>query len=129
MQITSGDVFLTTFWLCIILILWMPAAWLLMRFLTPKKLIGKYFKKPHFTSAELALFSHFPGTLIRTGIFMNLCVFPRFGGKRQMLDIRENVPQWYIVSARCFVFLFTINALSLILLFIGLIIFIEFFKS
>jgi len=93
------------------------------------KYAKKYFKKPHFTSAELALFSHFPGTLIRTGIFMNLCVFPRFGGKRQMLDIRENVPQWYIVSARCFVFLFTINALSLILLFIGLIIFIEFFKS
>ena len=84
--------------------IWMPFAWLLMRFLTPKVLVEHYFKQPHFTSAELVLFSHFPGTLMRTGIFMNLCLWPSKGKRRQMSDLTKYAPPWYIFACKCFVY-------------------------
>ena len=119
MQITSGDVFIFSIWLAIIYLLWMPATWLLMRFLTPKQLVERYFKKPHFTNAELALFSHFPGTLMRTGIFMNLCVLPKKGKKRKIINIRDNVSNWYVVLSHIFVFFALGQGLLFIVLLFG----------
>jgi len=96
--------FITAIWLAIVFVLWMPPAWLMMRFLTPKKLLDRYFKEPHFTSAEIALFSHFPGTLMRTGIFMNLCVWPNRGERRKITDLTSYADGWYITASKLFVF-------------------------
>ncbi len=115
--------FLLMFWLSFTYIIWMPPAWLLMRFITPKALIEQYFKKPHFTSAELALFSHFPGSLMRTMIFAGLCTHPHRGKKRQIIGIRDNVPNWYVIASKCFVFLSLGQGLLAIFLLISLMIY------
>ncbi len=128
-QITSGDIFLLMFWLAFTYIIWMPPTWLLMRFITPKTLVDRYFKKPHFTSAELALFSHFPGSLMRAGILMNLCVWPHKGKKRQILEIRNDVPHWYVIASKCFVFFALGQGLLAIFLLIGLIIYTSIFNN
>ena len=111
MQVIFEHIGITAIWLGILLF-WLPPAWLLMRILTPKLLVERYFKSPHFTSAELALFSHFPGTLMRTGIFMNLCVWPKKGVKRQMADVIDHVPKWYAIASKLFVFLLIIHGFS-----------------
>ena len=109
------------------LYLWVPPVWLLMRFVTPKGLVKRYFKYPHFTSAELVLFSGFPGTLMRTGIFMNLCIMPSRGKKRKMTDIREHVPGWYIIVSKIFMPCALIHGLFAFLLLVGSILYIKFF--
>ena len=115
MQLTGTHIAGIYFFL-IFTYIWMPLAWILMRFLTPRVLVEQYFKQPHFTPAELTLFAHFPGTLMRTGIFMNLCVWPSKGKRRQMTELANNVPAWYVVASKCFVYPTLLQG-SLIILF------------
>ncbi len=103
MQLVFQQIGIVALWLGILLV-WLPPAWLLMRFITPKSLVERFFKSPHFTTAELALFDHFPGSLMRTGIFMNLCVWPEKGEKRGIIDINTYAPDWYITISKIFVF-------------------------
>ena len=124
MQITATHV-TGLFFILLFSYLWMPPTWLLMRFLTPRKLVERYFKKPHFTNAELALFSHFPGTLMRTMIFIAACVHPHRGKKRQMTDVPDHVPNWYLTLAKCFYFLCLGHFALIIILLLGLAIHLE----
>ena len=91
-----------------------------MRFITPRRLVERYFKAPHFTSAELAIFNVFPGTLMRTAIFMNLCIIPHKGKNRKMSDIREYAPQWYVIASKIFVPYVLIHGFLAISLLIGI---------
>ncbi len=61
--------------------LWIPVTWLLLSIFTPKKLLNKYFKEPHFTLTETILMAQFPGFLLRTGIFGWLLLFPSLDKK------------------------------------------------
>lgn len=100
---TYHDWFMLWFYLMISFILWIIPAWVILRILTPRKLIQRYFRYPHFTPAELALMDHFPGSLSRTMIFNVLCVNPQWGRKRSMLDIREHSPGWFVTCSKIFV--------------------------
>jgi len=51
-------------------IIWLPITWITLSLLTPKILVETYFKEPHFSKFELGALSVFPGTLMRSGIFM-----------------------------------------------------------
>ena len=125
----SADFFAKVMFFLIFTYLWMPPVWLLMRFITPKELVKRYFKSPHFTSAELVLFSGFPGTLMRTGIFMNLCIMPSRGKKRQMTDLREHVPAWYIYASKIFMVCSITHGVIMLSFIVGFGVYLEFFKS
>ncbi len=82
--------------------LWVPVIWLLLSIFTPKKLLDRYFKEPHFTLTETILLAQFPGFLIRTGIFGWAVLVPKMGKKRQIEDVREHMPRWYRVGLELF---------------------------
>ncbi len=76
-------------------LLWMPA-WLLLSIFTPKILLDKYFREPHFTLTETVMMAQFPGFLIRTAIFAWLIIFPKLGRKkRQIWKVKNYMPRWY----------------------------------
>ena len=101
-------------------LVWLPTVWVAMLLLTPKTLVQKYFKEPHFSKAELGLLSVFPGTLGRTGIFMGACFQERYRKNRKLEGYLEHVPKWYVRGSIIFSFCSLIFLLSIFLLAIGL---------
>ena len=85
-------------------ILWMPATWLLLSIFTPKTLLNRYFKEPHFTLTETVMMKMYPGFLIRTGIFGWLLVLPSVDRKRNIKNIRQYMPLWYAIGLRILIF-------------------------
>lgn len=122
-------VFMTFTWLAIAFVLWMPPGWLIMRFITPKVILDRYFKEPHFTFGELIWLSRFPGTLIRTNIFTAAAINPKWGKRRQMTDFLEYAPRWYVITARVFAFLVLGHGFLTVGLMIGLLVYAEFFDT
>lgn len=85
-------------------ILWMPASWLLLSIFTPKILLEKYFKEPHFTLAETVLMAQFPGFLMRTAMFGWTLFFPSLAErKRKIKHIEQYMPCWYAIALKCFI--------------------------
>ncbi|MBJ7555922.1 hypothetical protein [Marinomonas spartinae] len=78
--------------------LWLPTIWSLLTFLTPKKLLDTYFKEPHFTQGELIFMSRFPLSLLRTGMFCWVILFPCLDRKRNIRNCYEVMPTWYRLS-------------------------------
>ena len=103
MPITAHLVFLFIFWLAFIGIIWIPIAWLLLSAFTPKSLLDRYFKEPHFTLAETHMMREFPGSLIRTTIWGWLLLLPSVDRKRNIKDVRSYIPLWYAVALRFFI--------------------------
>ena len=77
---------------------WVPVTWILLSVLTPKKLLDKYFKEPHFTLAETYMMRGYPGSLLRTGIFAWSLLLPSFGKKRQITESWKYMPRWYAIA-------------------------------
>lgn len=72
-----------------------PTLWLFLTLTTPKIIMKKYFKPPHYTYNETQIMDSFPLSFIRTAIFSWITVFPSLGRKRKMEDIRKHMPTWY----------------------------------
>lgn len=106
MQITEQQIFLAIFAI-VLASFWVPCAWLVMRFLTPRELVDRYFREPHFNRGELFIMAHFPGSLLRTSIFMAACFQERYRRGRQFGDYLSLVPSWYSVASKILcIFLF-----------------------
>ncbi|MGH1486885.1 MAG: hypothetical protein ACRBCI_11735 [Cellvibrionaceae bacterium] len=103
MQITGEQVFLIFFGACLFSILWLPITWVLLSVFTPKRLLEKYFKEPHFTQTETVMMREFPGFLLRTGIFGWLLLFPKLDNKRKIKDIDKHIPRWYNFFLKFFI--------------------------
>ena len=99
-------------------VIWLPTAWITMMLLTPKALVKKYFKEPHFSRAELGFLSVFPGTLGRAGIFMGATFQERYRVNRKLEGYLDLVPLWYVRASKVFAFC----SLTLLLLIVSLII-------
>ena len=69
--------------------------WLILTFLTPKKVLENYFKEPYFQSNEIDLMSSFPISLLRTGIFGWVTLIPSLDTKRGIRDCHKLMPKWY----------------------------------
>ncbi|MGH1440262.1 MAG: hypothetical protein ACRBBR_09150 [Cellvibrionaceae bacterium] len=69
MQVTGEQLAFVLFAVMFTGVLWIPLSWILLSIFTPKALLDKYFKEPHFTLTETIMMAQFPGFLIRTGIF------------------------------------------------------------
>ncbi len=99
MPITGEHLAFVYFTVMLTGVVWVPVTWLLLSVFTPKKLLNKYFKEPHFTQTETILMAQFPGSLMRTAIFAWLLIFPKLGRKkRKIKDVKDYMPRWYRVS-------------------------------
>ena len=78
-------------------LLWLPVL-LLVTLLTPKRLLEKYFKEPHFNSGELVAFSSFPAFFMRTALFCRLYLTPKAVKGRKLYGFVEDSPKWYKIS-------------------------------
>jgi Na+-driven multidrug efflux pump len=90
-------------------VLWMPTAWFLLSILTPKALLEKYFKEPHFTTVETILMAQFPGFLMRTAMFGWALFFPSLTKKRKIKDPENYMPPWYRIALKAFIIGVTIT--------------------
>ena len=103
MQVTGHDLFMFLFWVMFGGILWVPLTWLLLSIFTPKALLNKYFKEPHFTLTETYMMRGWPGFLLRTGIFGWLLLIPSVDKKRKIKNVRKYIPLWYAIALRFFI--------------------------
>jgi len=77
--------------------LWLPIM-LVVTLITPKKLLKKYFKQPHFNAGELVIFGSFPGFFMRTALFCRLYLTPKAVKGRNLEGFVEDSPKWYKLS-------------------------------
>lgn len=69
--------------------------------LTPKKLLEKYFKEPHFSQLELEFMSGIPGGYFRTMVFAWTVIRPtKSHVKRNIADCHKVMPKWYFYSLK-----------------------------
>ena len=118
MQTLGHTLFLVTFWTALIGVLWIPITWLLLSIFTPKSLLEKFFKEPHFTLTETFMMRGYPGFLIRTSIFGWLLLIPSVDKKRNIKEIRRYMPLWYAVALRFFI----VGSMSTLFIVVGLLI-------
>ncbi|MGH1486884.1 MAG: hypothetical protein ACRBCI_11730 [Cellvibrionaceae bacterium] len=112
------NLFLITMIIIIAGILWMPVTWLFLSVFTPKELLDKYFKEPHFSPTETIMLKEFPGFLIRTGIFAWLALRPSLDKKRGIKNIEHYMPKWYAILLKAFMIGVLMTLLSITLLMI-----------
>ena len=97
MSLTFGQQ-LALAWFCYLFaaFFWLPTSWVLLTVLTPKSLLEKYFKEPHFTFKETIFLAQFPGSLMRTAMFGWMLVWPSRAHKiRKIYDVHLYMPNWY----------------------------------
>ena len=106
----------TIWWLILII----PATTLL-RYLTPKWFLKKYFCKPYFTRFETQLFSGIPYYIARTIILWSGINFPgRINKGRGIKNIREGLPNWFIWANRVYMYWVLGHGVGIMLILIGL---------
>lgn len=82
----------------------LPALTLLLTWLTPQSVIEQYVKPPHFSEFESIAYRHFPSSYIRTLLFAVAISIPVFRKVRLFGDIHKNVPRWFNIVSRMFVY-------------------------
>ena len=100
-------------------IIWLPVAIIAMQLLTPKILVERYFKEPHFSTFELGALSVFPGTVLRTSIFVGSCFQERYRRNRKLDGFLDLAPTWYVRTAKVYAFCVITMMVSLILTIAG----------
>ena len=81
---------------------------LVMHFLMPKQVLDKYWTSTYFQNWEIAMFSYFPGVLMRTVMLTCVMTIPKLGAKRNMTEINLDVPGWYLIYARIYTVMFVL---------------------
>ena len=100
MSVTPAVLTMIMIWAAIVAVLWIPLTWLLLSVFTPKSLLDRYFKEPHFTLTETYMMREFPGFLMRTSIWGWALVLPFLDRKRKIKNIRFYMPLWYAIGLR-----------------------------
>ncbi|SBS32061.1 hypothetical protein MSP8886_02327 [Marinomonas spartinae] len=116
---TGEFLFLAMMFTAMACVLWVPIIWSLLTFLTPKKLLDTYFKEPHFTQGELIFMNRFPLSLLRTGMFGWVLLFPFLDKKRKIRDCHKIMPTWYRLALK----FLTINVIIFAIAFFGIMLF------
>jgi len=99
-------------------IIWLPIVSITMMLLTPKILVKTYFKEPHFSKFELGAMSVFPGTVLRSVVFMASTFQERYRRNRKLDGFLELVPTWYVRASK--VFAFCVATMMILLISIGI---------
>lgn len=77
---------------------------LLLTTFTPIPVILRYVRPPHFSKLESAVYLHFPSSLIRTILFSAAISIPYFRRFRHLGPIDQNVPLWFNLACRFYVY-------------------------
>jgi hypothetical protein len=99
MQLNSNLLFWVPF-LLTIGFLWIPVAWTFMGIALPRSVLDRYFREPHFNKGELIVFGSWPGTALRTTVFMAACYQSRYRVGRKLDSYLEWVPDWYVRASK-----------------------------
>lgn len=100
---------------------WALPTLLVIQLITPRKIVDRYFKQPHFNFGETVVLSHFPGSLLRTIVFMGGCISERYRTGRKLDSYLGVVPKWYVAVSRfymtaVFLHLFSVFGIMFVLL-------------
>ncbi|MBL4607130.1 MAG: hypothetical protein JKY01_04800 [Pseudomonadales bacterium] len=101
----------------------------LLRFLTPKSFLDRYFCAPYFGESEINFYTGIPYYIMRTWMFNWAVVFPSRVKKRGIIDIREGCPNWFVWVNRIFMGWMLIHSSGVMLLLIGLSLYSRLFPS
>lgn len=82
----------------------LPATIMFMTWITPKSVIEQYVRPPHFSEFEAIAYRYFPSSWIRTLLFTFAISIPFFRRARQFGDMHKQVPCWFNVASRVFVY-------------------------
>lgn len=97
----------TYVWVVLLLItLALQPVLFVLHFVVPIAMLRTYFKKPYFSSAEVALFSTFPFFFIRTVMFMRLAAWPSSGKNRGLTEAYLLAPPWFRVISKIYIVAF-----------------------
>jgi len=82
----------------------LPLSLTLLTWLTPQSVIDQYVRPPHFSEFESAAYRYFPSSWIRTLLFSLAISIPIFRRVRGFGDMHKQVPLWFNVASRLFVY-------------------------
>jgi hypothetical protein len=120
MQITVfGLTYLLFAGLLSLIVLIIPLTTLL-RILTPKSFLERYFCAPYFGEFEIKFYTGIPYYIMRTWMFNWAVVFPSRVKKRGIENIREGCPNWFVWVNRIFMGWMFVHGGGMMLLLIGL---------
>jgi len=102
MWITPYDLAFVMFSLMISYVVLFPLFFLIMALLMPRNVVERYFREPHFSRSEQAVYTAVPFSFMRVVSMAWLIAFPRFGRKRKMTDVHQYCPNWYVRLSRIF---------------------------
>lgn len=80
-------------------LLWVGPTLLILQIMTPKVLIERYFRQPHFNLGETIVFARFPGSLLRTVVLLTSCISKRHRAGRKLESYLDVAPKWYVRTA------------------------------
>ena len=82
----------------------LPLSLTLLTWLTPKSVIDRYVCPPYFSEFESSAYRYFPTSWIRTLLFSLAISIPIFRRIRGFGDMQKQVPLWFNVASRLFVY-------------------------
>lgn len=124
-----SEIYFTWFWWCIVVLpVLMYGGIIALTTFTPRSVIDRYVRPPHFTEFESVAYRHFPSSWIRTLLFSVAISFPFFRRFRHFGPIYKNVPMWFNLACRFYVYVVLGALYSWILMAALMISFPDFFK-
>ncbi|MDP3188991.1 hypothetical protein [Limnobacter sp.] len=88
----------------LLMVLVFPTSWVLLTWVTPKSVIDRYVRPPHFSEFEAVAYRYFPTSLIRTNLFSLAIAIPLARRIRKFGDIHKQVPLWFNVACRIYMY-------------------------
>ncbi|MDP3270357.1 hypothetical protein [Limnobacter sp.] len=88
----------------LLLVVVFPVSLLLLTWSTPASVIDRYVQPPHFSEFESLAYRYFPTSLIRTNLFSLAIAIPFARRIRKFGDIHKDVPLWYNLACRFYVY-------------------------
>lgn len=95
---------------------------------TPRTVMERYVRPPHFTEFEALAYRHFPSSWIRTLLFSVAISIPFFRRFRNFGPIHQNVPLWFNLACRFFVYVVLGSATLVVTMLALMVSFPDFFK-
>lgn len=88
----------------LVLVVVFPASLLCLTCITPKAVIDRYVRPPHFSEFESVAYRYFPSSLIRTNLFSLAIAVPFARRIRKFGDIHKQVPLWFNLACRFYTY-------------------------
>lgn len=88
----------------LVMVVLLPVCSLFLTLAIPKDLLDRYLCPPHFSLFESRAYSCFPSNFTLTNILCFAIAFPFYRRFRSLDDINKNVPSWFNIASRFYVY-------------------------